>query len=630
MPRPSSPAVRVQVALIGIVAGSVGMMAHFTARSMFVWDDMVNFREGQVAGLSLRYLFDASPAKCCLGLRFAPAHRLAYWALQEVAPMNFRVAQATALVCFAFVLLVLHRLLSELFGPGPVPVILTLLYGTSPVHVDVIQWWSASLDRLPDTLFSLLCMLAYVYFHRTGSRRWLVLSVLALSVALLFHTKAVLVPLYLGLLHVLVLEPAQPVRDAARAVVRQWRIWAAYAVPVGLYLIVYLNRYVGEGVADPSLVKLGRYLPILWFRIVAPGLFGIYIPKSSSLAVAAPIMVAAQAALVAAAAWTIRRRRTAWRAWVFFAVTFLVNAAIVGLTRIAADAGTFGPNGLAYYLRYNEEITYLVPIALGAALLGAGRAPGRRPGMGRLPTRFAVLVGIGVAFSVGFAWVGAGRVGSKRVWVGAQARPYVENVQAGLRRIDRSGRQVALVDGVAPYAFVPPLQAPYNSDSEVLRVVDRRASFDSTGRDLYEVAPDGAVMPVSFSAESGGDAKAILTAGAVGVKPGTPTFDDRGLCVVAGTDGAVIGFTPPQPSGGGPVHLLLRYGSTSGGLLKLVAEPPGGGGPTGSRLVTMPRGGNQTTVFSLEAQRVQRVYLALSARSEICVQDLQLGRLTRG
>ena len=38
------------------------MMAHFTARSTFVWDDIVNFREAQVSGLSLDYLLDAWPA----------------------------------------------------------------------------------------------------------------------------------------------------------------------------------------------------------------------------------------------------------------------------------------------------------------------------------------------------------------------------------------------------------------------------------------------------------------------------------------------------------------------------------------------------------------------------------------
>ena len=599
------------------------MMAHFTARSTFVWDDIVNFREAQVSGLSLDYLLDASPATCCLGLRFVPVHRLAYWLLQELAPMNFRVAQASALACFTLVLLVLHRFLVELFGPGPGPIVITMLYGTSTVHVDVIQWWSASLDRLPGTLFSLLCMLGYVYFHRTGSRRWLVLSVLALSVALLFHPKGVLVPLYLILLHPLILSE-EPLGSDLRAVVRQWRTWMAYLVPVGLYLAVYLNRYAEEGLADPSLARLGRYLPILWFRIVAPALFGIYVPGNAGLAVAAPVMVGTQVALLAAVLWTINRRRAAWRAWAFFLITFLVNAVLVGLTRIAADTGKAGPNGLAYALRYNAEIAYLGAVALGGALLGGMRSSMLRPGGERLRGRAPVLFGIVVALSVCFAWMGASRVGARNVWVGARVLPYVENVQEGLRALQRSGRPVALVDGVTPYDFVP--WAPYNSHSEALRVIDERVTFDATGRELYAVAPDGAVLPVAFSAEAGGEAEALLTAGAVGVSPGTPTFDDRGLCVRAGAAGAVIGFTPAGPSSGGPVHLLLRYGSSSGGLLTLVTEPVGGQ-PSGGRLVKMPDGGVQTSVFDLDVQVLQHVYLALAAEAEICVQRLEVGRL---
>ena len=619
------PLSRARVALAAVVIGPIVMMAHFTARSTFVWDDIVNLREAQLSNLSIGYLVDESPAVCCLGLRLAPVHRLAYWLLQEFSPMNFRIAQATALVCFALVLLVLHRLLVELFGTGPGPLILTLLYGVSTVHVDVIQWWSASLDRLPDTLFSLLVMLFYVRFHRTGARRWLVLSVAALSMALLFHTKAALVPLYVVLLQTFILTPGEPWRDTFRSLTQQWRVWVAYAVPVGTYLAVYLQRYGGEGIADPSLSMLGHYLPILWFRIVAPGLFGVYIPRSLGPAVAVPIMVAAQLALVGAVVWTISRRPAAWRAWVFFLVAFLVNAIVVGLTRIFADTGTVAPNGIAYALRYNEEIAYLVPIAVGAAVLRAGRTVALRGAVEPAHGRTTALVAAGVALFVGFAWVGAGRVSATSVWVGARARPYVEKVSAGLEALRRSARPGALVDGVAPDELVP--FVPFNSHSEALRVIDERAPFDTAGRDLFEVAPDGTVVPVTFSAEAGGDAGDLLVARSIDVSPVSPTFDERGMCVRSGAAGALVAFTPLGPMSGGPLYVLLQYGSSSGGLLQLAAELVESGESGTRRFLRMPEGGNQTNVVSLEATELQRLYVGLAADSEFCVTRLELGRL---
>ena len=42
-----------------------------------------------------------------------------------------------------------------------------------------------------------LSILGYLRFHRSGSRRWLAISVAASSVALLFYVKPVFIPLYL-------------------------------------------------------------------------------------------------------------------------------------------------------------------------------------------------------------------------------------------------------------------------------------------------------------------------------------------------------------------------------------------------------------------------------------------------
>ncbi|MCA1676469.1 MAG: hypothetical protein LC799_31285, partial [Actinobacteria bacterium] len=77
---------------------------------------------------------------------------------------------------------------------------------------------------------------------------------------------------------------------------------------------------------------------------------------------------------------------------------------------------------------------------------------------------------------------------------------------------------------------------------------------------------------------------------------------------------------------GGPLFLLMRYGSTSGKLLALAPEPVGGGPPP-RRFVELPGGADRTNVFALDANEMRRVYLVLAPEAEVCLQRLAVGRL---
>ena len=617
-------------ALGAVVAGSLGVMGYATAGSSFVWDDFVNLREAQVSRLSFEYLTGRSPGTCCLGLRVAPVHRLAYWFIDRFFPMNFRVAQVLALTGFALCLLVLHRLLAELFGAGPGPVVLTLLFALAPVHVEVLQWWSATLDRVGSTLFSLIAVLAYVRYVARRRPLLLAVSLLALAAALLFHTKPALVPLYLVLLRVLVLPSEGGVREAVAGALLEWRVWLAYVALVALYLVVYLSRY-HPALGDPSLAKLASYLPVLWFEVLAPSFFGVYLPRDTGPGAAAAVIAVVQALVLAVVAWSIWRDRTAWRGWVFLLVALVANAVIVGLTRVGDPSGPLGPAGTAYVLRYNEEISWLLPIALGAAFLrrqGRHEARASAAGLTPLATGTATgLAGIAVAVYVSLCWVSAGRIASKEVWPGARARQYVDRVQEGLRPVLESGRPTAMVDAVTPFDVVPLLFAPYDSHSEFLPVVDERVVFDATERELFHVREDGVVTPVRFVAGAGGEAADLVRAGTLGAIPAGADLGDGGYCVRSGRSPSLIAFIPPQPVTAGPLFLSLTFTSRGRAPLTLAAEPVGGGSPPRGKVVNLVDGGPRTTVFSLEAGELQRVYLGLGPQGELCIQRLEVGRL---
>ena len=601
--------------LLAVVALPVAALAFFTSTSGFTWDDLKNFRQAQVEALTLDHLLDPTSG------HFAPGHRLGDSLLQDAFPMSWTAAQVLLLGGFAVSLLLFHRILVEVVRPGLAPLLLTLLYGISLTHVGVLQWWASGLDRMPATVATFVSILAYLRFHRTGSRPLLAVSVGALAVALLFYVKPVFVPLYLVLIRVFLLDPEQPVGERIRAVLGEWRVWLLYAAPVAAFSVVYVATYP-TGLNEPgSVPAFFGYLFNLWFRVFVPNLFGVFVPKDDPSPLALAGAVAAHAVVVGAVAWSVTRRPAAWRAWAFFAAGFAVNVLIVGLTRI----GFFTPRFIAYTLYYNLEATYLFFLALGVALFGRGPAGQRAAGEVRAPAQAAVAAGLAV--SLAFAGWGAAQLSSAELWVGRRARAYLDGAAAGLARLERSGRPVALVDGVVPYAVVPYLLVPYNSHSEVMPLLDEGVTFDTTGRDLFRVMHDGTVRAVAFEPVAGGDVLSLLVARALAVSPPSLVFDERGLCVTSGQAETVIGYTPPRPLTGEPWYLSLRYGSKPGPLLALAAEPIGGGEPRRTRLATLPGRPDVTTVYALDAAEAQRVYLVLEPGSEICIKALEVGRL---
>lgn len=601
---------------------SVAASAYFTSTSGFYGDDFVNFREVQVEhGLSLRFLLSPTSA------HFAPGHRLGDWLLYTVAPMNFPVAQAVLLVGFAASLILFHRLLCELFERGPA-LVLTLVYGASTVHVAVHQWWSSGMDRVPATFLTFLSILGYLRFWRLGSRRWLAISVGALAAALLFYVKPIFVPLYLVLLRILLLRPDEPVRASMAGAVREWRVWLLYVVPVALFSVVYIRGYQAGGqLHTPTPAVLGRYLANSWFRVVAPGAFGLYIPQTNDSPLAIIAFVGVQLVIVAGVVWTLVRRKSAWRAWLFLAITFLANALAVGLTRI----GVFGPRQVAYQLLYNLEIVYLVVISAGAAVLGRRRAPSPSaapPRRARAPARARAAVAAGLASYLALSWWGSHRIGQTDVWPGPDARAYVERVDAFVERTEHLGMRAALVDGMVPQPVMYPTAGPWTSHSEVFPVIDNDVDFDVAGRELFEVTDDGSARPVTFVSDAGGDMAALLGLGVMGFDASKAEVRDGALCITSGKKSEPVTMDVPAGAGGDHPYVLLRHSSRRRYVSALMTEPLGGGPLSSPRFAWLKGGGTEhENVLTVAAGPLQRLFIILGPDADMCLSRIEVGQL---
>jgi hypothetical protein len=327
------------------------------------------------------------------------------------------------------------------------------------------------------------------------------------------------------------------------------------------------------------------------------------------------------------------RRRTAWRAWTFFGVTALANAVIVGLTRI----GFFPVKIIAYTVYFNLEIVFLFFLALAGAFL-----PGRSPEATGAPPSPALpeparssavpALSAGLALYLTLSWWGGYQLGDPDIWVGARARTYTDQAQAGLEDARATGARVALVDRIVPEDVVPYLLVPYNNISEVFPLVEPSVSFDSAGRQLFDVTASGTLRRVAFTPEAGGEAARLLEAGALGVVAATPELTERGVCVRAGANTATVGFTPPGPMTGA-LYVEMRYAASRPSVMSILADPTPRftagyyTGRTRFRVVNVEDGGPQTRVFSVDAERLDRLLVVIAPRGELCLEQLQLGRL---
>ncbi len=603
--------------LFGVVLLHVVSVAFFTWSSYFFYDDYVFLRQAQRQGLSLAFLLEP------LNPHLSPGHRLVNWALQSWFPLNFRVAQVLLLACSAGSVLVLHRVLVELFGARRRVLLLTLLYATSVVHVGIVLWWNGGLLTLPAALLSLLAILGYLRFRRTGSRRALVLSVGALTLALLFYLKAVLVPLYLVLLRSLLLEPTRALRASLVATAQEWRVWLAYLVPVGIYLVVFLAGY-WEPSEPPAVGLVGEYLHIAWARVFAPSFFGFWTAKAGASMSDQLAVVGVQIGLAVVVVITVLRHRRAWRAWAFFLVAFLANALLVGIPRLEWGSG------IAYAPRYYLEATFLFPIALGAAFSSVGEAAGAASSAtaagrrwGRATWAAVVLV---AAAHLTFAWSSASDLRDDSP--GPAAGTYMRNVKDGLRRAERAGIRPTLVDGIVP-DFVFPRWAAYgrpNRYSEVFRLIDRSLVFDRPASALFDVDRDGTLQPVAFTPHSGGEGRALLDRGELSVTYATTGAAQPDPCVRPTVFPAVVEFSPVVPLVGHEWFLSLHYHASVRRTVPLSVDE-GSGYRYADGSVTLLGRGDGAVLVRLGVRRLTRLRLDVPPGSGFCLRRLEVGRL---
>lgn len=482
----------------------VASAAALTGYTFFFVDDFLFMGQARTQAFDLTYLREP------LFEHFSPISRVLDRLLVTVAPGSFAFAHGIELALYAAAIGAFAFVVRAILGNGWGAFGLTVLFGQSIFLMRLLNWWTATANILPSSVFMLLALWCYLRWREVGSRRLLVGSLAAYAVSLLDYETAILFPAYVALISGLVLERRPGMRSWVALAVRERWAWTGYIVLDVAALINYYSFYYYPA-TRPSLHELVSYLIAALFGTFVPAVVGIKYavdPAGHTL-----VIVAACVVVGAAIAVTLYLRPRAWRCLAAFVLVFLITMLPVGLTRVAR----FGVSeGYVIYYEQSLQFMFLVLAAFALSPRWSGR---REPGVAgrlhvvrrRLPAirvsrgRAATVAGTAALAAYAALYLTSLGAMSAASWQPRQDGAYVHQFLAGVARIRRAtGREPVLVDLRVPKQVLPVKLWPYTTYGDFFAVFDSRVRAGEVGSRLYVVGRYGHLIGVRFEASTTG------------------------------------------------------------------------------------------------------------------------------
>ena len=302
---------------------------------------------------------------------FAPFTRAAYLFVQRVGGLDYAFAATVPVALTTAAAFALISLLGEISGRRLRTLALAGVGSLSVFVMRVVLWWGAGVHVMGALAAELWCLWCFVVYLRTGHRRWLVGSWLALVAGLLVQERPVLTIGFLVLLRYVGLRRGPAFRGLARELRADLSLWSGYVAITVAYLTYRLFFFSSKprpgGAAD--VLDLAVYGTV---NNLLPGALGgrLELPRGEAdpPLVLSGLVLASILAAVVVIALTTWSRRESWRPWAFYAPCLVANLLIFVFGRLG---GVTTPGQLiayAYDQQYFVEAHVLLVVALAIAL----------------------------------------------------------------------------------------------------------------------------------------------------------------------------------------------------------------------------------------------------------------------
>lgn len=478
-----------ETARLVIGAGVLMILAQLVFRawalypSWFYLDDYNLLLEASGQRLDLEYLL--APYNSHL----MPGGRLLAWLVADSGQLNWALAATLTLFVQALASAAALWMLTTLFGVRWAMLAPLALYLSSAMTVPATMWWTAGVNQIPLQLAFFLSVGAWVHYLRSRRVGWLLATMCAVVLGLLFYVKALLILPVLAFIVVAYFASGTPMRRLRTVVGRYWPSALAGALIAGGYLAYYLSNVqqpftettvslvadIADSMLGSAFVAAVMGGPWRWSAESPPNAFADPPDWALHLAWVAVALVILYAAL---------RRTGTLRAWV------LLLGYLVGLLALLVNsrAPVYGRIiGLEY--RYLTDAACAVALCVGLAflpLLGADQ-PSRARAEPLLRVRVPPVMVVVLVFLVcGSAVISSARYVS--IWHSQNASDaYVHNLAADLREQGA----VDLADTAVPEEVISAMFTPDNAVHRLVTLVSTSASFPRTSAQLAVVGPDG-------------------------------------------------------------------------------------------------------------------------------------------
>jgi hypothetical protein len=387
----------------------------------------------------------------------APLHRAMFSLFDKGTPATYTGALLFEIALVAIAAFGLYAIMELLFGRSWWLLIPVAVFGFSLQLALPLVWPSSGFQAMPETAASIVCTyfwLRHLHSARRGPRAaWLVAAAIMLGVGLCFYIRPLLLLPMLVVLRILFLEPSLRPSAVLRALWREKVTWAVLAIPIAIFVAVYLHRHAFGQRQPIDFNDLQHYVREAWFRNLFPGLLGV---REYQGALDAPHLLAevvAQLLLAGLVALSLYRKGLdALRGWGFMLFAVALTFALTATGKLAETGVSIGLES-----RYVTNLTWLVPLGVVMALYPGRVARLGQPwpagaGLRPLPS-WAPRAG---AAAAGVATVAACALGigaSYRIideWGAKDGRTWMANV--------RSSARALAADGTPPH--VPDIKVP--------------------------------------------------------------------------------------------------------------------------------------------------------------------------
>jgi hypothetical protein len=530
--------VSVRGALIALIAVELGILYVVMKDNSWAYDDNYFLVLAGQEGFTWHWLDSVQFEHWDIGehVLISLQHRLFF--------VDYRWALGFLLVLLGGCMYLLERILATFVRMRWITLAFAAWFGLNITWAKPLQWWAVGMQTIPSTLFELLCLYGFMRYHADGRRRWLATSVVALAVALLFYEKPAYMLVYLVLLRILLMSDDLRPRAVLASFWRERTVWICYVTVIVVWGIGYINTnaYVSHGG-----LSLGQYLEffrILWLQTITPSLIGVKIPAFHLNTAQIVLVVVAQIAVLGGVVISLRRKRSAWRAWAFLAITLLLNGVLVAQSR----APLYGLE-VANDPRYFIDFAWLIPLAFCAAF-----APGKtlKPVVPERAARLTVaprgaLVPVVIVLLLAYAaGATASTVRLQQIWAGPQAREWEQHVRGGISALEHAGVRPMVANNATPFEIMAEFSAPDNRFSRVLPMYVGPIQIDGPlDRTLVRINNNGTVHRAAFSPPfEGGTMFNLERTHKVSVGPGGRELQVGGsVCVIA--DGVPVTVERP-------------------------------------------------------------------------------------